>query len=168
MNEIPIMWATELKDAYPAKSGPVGWASVKLLLALRRALTDSTWLEIIDGCKRYKAYCEASGREGTEFVQSPLRFISDGCHLEQFEHKAPPTKEQAAKADHDRRVGERMDQARAAGGRLSPPLEPFPREPVAAFETRIALAKSVGKPGPIPADIRARISQIANRMRIAK
>lgn len=165
MNDIPIMWAQELKAAYPAKSGPVGWASMKLLLACRRALMESTWTEIIDGCKRYKAYCEASGREGTEFVQNPLRFISDGCHLEDFAYQAPQTKEQLELAAIKERDRERMEKAREAGGRIG--ITPLPLESVGSFETRVKLASDgVGRTD--NRVLRSKLSDLTARMRISK
>lgn len=166
ISDIPICWAAELKAAYPRRSGPTGWASMKLLLACRRALMESTWQEIIDGCERYKAYCIQSGREGTDFVQNPLRFIEDGCYLEDFTYQAPQTKEEAARADHERKSNERMDTARTVGSRLTPPLSPDPGECVAAFETRIRMAQS--NPPAIPGDIRRRISSLMDRQRVTK
>lgn len=166
MNDIPIMWAAELKAAYPRRSGPTGWASMKLLLACRRALMESTWQEIIDGCERYKAYCIESGREGTDFIQNPLRFIEDGCYLEDFTYQAPQTKEEAARAELKARDGERMAKAVEAGGRLTPPLSPDPGECVAAFETRIRMAQS--NPPAIPVDVRRRISSLTDRLRVTK
>ena len=66
---LPIDWSEQLQSAYPKRSGPCGWRGMRLMLALRRALMDSSWEEIIDGCKNYKAYCQASGKEGTDYVQ---------------------------------------------------------------------------------------------------
>lgn len=140
MNDIPIMWAAELKAAYPKRSGPTGWASMKLLLACRRALQESTWREILDGCERYKAYCIQSGREGTDFIQNPLRFIEDGCYQEDFTYQAPQTKEEAARAELKARDAERMARAIHAGGLLREPLSPDPGECAAAFETRVRLS----------------------------
>jgi hypothetical protein len=167
MNDIPIMWAQELKAAYPAKSGPVGWASTKLLLALRRALMESTWTEIIDGCKRYKAYCQSSGAEGTEFVQNPLRFISDGCHLEEFVYTAPKDPKIAA---HEAQTAERWDRASRLANDLS--VARYRGDSIETFEGRISAAQNGGLPEPSPGrtehPLSSRIADLASRMRIAK
>jgi hypothetical protein len=152
VNDIPVMWATELQSAYPKRSGPSGWGSMKLLLEVRRALRESTWEQLIRGCENYKAYCQASGKEGTDFVQNPLRFIADGCYLEEFTFEAPKTKEEAAKSEHQRKEAERWAIAKRAGGELQPPLVPDPIESISNFETRIRMSHvNAGRPGNSPA-----------------
>ena len=141
--ELPISWADELKAVYPQRSGPSGWGSMKLMLELRRALQTSTWERILDGCKSYKAYCDQSGKTGTDYVQTPLRFIGDGCYLEEFTYQAPQTQ-----ADKDRSQAQQRDAARLAeitrlGSTLNPPLSRYPQESIASFETRVRLV-SVG------------------------
>lgn len=180
MNPLPSDWSDQLQSAYPKRSGPSGWRSTKLMLALRRALFESTWQEIIDGCKNYARYCEQGGKTGSEFVQAPLRFIADGCYLEEFSFQ---TAQDPKKAEAARNESERLARAVAAGSLLAEPLSPLPRESVAAFETRIYLAqtfirgKSIGSgaggssaSGGAARDQRlaSGVASLADRMRIAK
>jgi len=183
LNAMPLDWSEQLQAAYPKRSGPSGWKGMRLMLAIRRALFESTWEQIIDGCKNYKAYCQASGREGSDFVQAPQRFIEDGSYLETFTFKAA---EDPKITEHKRKEAERRGRAVVSGRALFPPLECDPLESTAAFETRIYLAKSSPARPPInssipgaithgvPDDSEAtarlsnRISSLAGRMRIAK
>lgn len=139
MNDIPIMWATELQEAYPERSGINGWGSVRLLLALRTALQNDTWERIIDGCKRYKTYCQKTGIEGSVYVQAPYRFISEQSYLETFEHKAPKTKDDLALDEIRERDAQRLEVAKRRGRSFG--LDPLPFESVGAFETRIEQAR---------------------------
>lgn len=177
MNELPCDWAKVLMEAYPDRSGVNGWGSVRLLLVLRSALQQNTWQEVIDGCQRYKEYCQKTGIEGSVYVQAPYRFISEQSYLETFEHKAPEdpkiiearTKEQT-----------RWAIARSAAGDLPQALEPYPLESVGSFETRIETSRTRG-PNRIDAphnvhpvgeanhgDIHGRIADLTQRLRIAK
>jgi hypothetical protein len=188
MNDLPSDWSEQLQSVYPKRSGPSGWRSMKLMLALRRALFDSTWEQIIDGCKNYQKYCQAGGIEGSSFVQAPTRYIEDGSYLETFTHQAVPTKEEAARAETKARSADRMARAVHAGGLLREPLAPMPGECVEAFETRIRM-QAVNQPRGAGSDgngerqrepgmgaidparsgeVSQRISSLTNRMRIAK
>ncbi|MDR5728306.1 MAG: hypothetical protein RB191_12835 [Terriglobia bacterium] len=141
MNDMPIDWSEQLQSVYPKRSGPSGWRGMKLMLALRRALFDSTWEQIIDGCKNYAKYCKDSGSEGSPFVQAPLRFIQDGCFLEEFEFRQA---EDPKVIDARNKEADRWRRAREAAAELSPALTPMPGECCAAFETRIRLAETRG------------------------
>lgn len=146
MNIFPVDWTDQLKAVYPQRSGPCGWASLKLMLELRNALRSHTWEQILDGCRNYKAYCAQSGKEGSDFVQTPLRFIADGCYAETFAFQAPQTSECQARERTRAADARRMAEAAAIGGRLVPPLTAYPHESVAAFETRIKLARPSESP----------------------
>lgn len=164
------------------------------MLALRRALMDSTWEEILDGCKNYARFCEEGGTTGSAFVQAPLRFIQDQSYLETFEYKAAQSKDELARSELRSRDLLRMQKAIEAGARIDSSLRPVPGECAAAFETRVMLAGTVGRNalrseqicvnrdtsngGQLHSDIsdlersgesiRGRISSLADRMRIAK
>jgi hypothetical protein len=164
---MPLDWSAQLCNAYPRRSGPSGWHGTRLMLALRRALIDSTWEQIIDGCKRYKAYCQASGKEGTDYVQAPQRFIEDQSYLEQFTHQVP---EDPRVIEARAKENARLQRAISAGRNLSTPLDPYPGESAASFETRIMLAASLGRSGTQPAvgvhaEVNARITRLADRMK---
>ena len=82
MNPMPPDWNDQLQTAYPIRSGPAGWGGFKLLLAIRRALQTETWDTIMAGVKRYKAWCDANGRTGTELVMKPQSFFEQAVYLE--------------------------------------------------------------------------------------
>lgn len=160
------------------------------MLACRRALFESTWEQIIDGCKNYKAYCQASGREGSDFVQAPQRFIEDCSFLEEFTYQAAQSKEEMQRAEIRERDNQRMAKAVEAGNRLDPPIRPWPLESVAAFETRVRMQTINPSPRPrerkdgggmdtvvgdrgaevsnSARDVSAGIASLAARFRIAK
>lgn len=159
MNVLPLSWSEDLQAVYPKRSGPCGWRGMKLMLALRRALMDSTFEQVINGCENYRTYCRAAGIEGTDFVQSPLRFISDGSFAEEFTYKAPQDpkvlESQTRAADRDVRARERGDRVGLVRDRL---------ESVGAFETRCMLEETK----PATHDIRQRIGSLTDRMRVSK
>jgi hypothetical protein len=132
---------------------------MKLMLAVRRALMDSTFEQVLHGCENYRTYCRSAGIEGTDFVQSPLRFISDGSFAEEFLYKAPEvpkiTEARAKAADRDVRAAERGNKLGLVRDHL---------ESVGAFETRCMLEETK----PTPHDVQRRISSLTERMRIAK
>src|SRR6266404_755346 len=166
MNVLPTDWSEQLQRVYPRRSGPSGWRSMKLMLALRRALFDSTWEQIIDGCKNYREYCQAGGIEGSTFVQAPARYIEDGSYLETFTHQAAQDPK-IIEAKH--REAARMERAVDAARALDPALTPHPQECAAAFESRVRFAASAPslKPGR-SAELDARIAALTGRMRVAK
>lgn len=152
------------------------------MLALRRALFDSTWEQIIDGCKNYAKFCEEGGTTGSSFVQAPLRFIEDGSYLETFTFKAA---EDPKIVEHRRKEADRLGRLEREGVQYG--LKRYPLESVGAFETRIMLEKSgmgsrssdcghggnsslqtrTGDNG-VASNIAARVSSLADRMRVAK
>lgn len=168
MNDLPLDWSAQLQSAYPKRSGPCGWTSVRLMLALRSALQQSTWEQIIDGCKRYKRYCEQSGKEGTDFVQNPLRFIADGCYAEAFEYKAPETKEQKERRELAERDRERINKTLEVGRRLIPPVLPLPGDTAASYETRVRMAADNHKDSGKPASLNRGMAELVNQLRMPK
>lgn len=165
MNQMPLDWSEQLQAAYPQRAGPSGWKGMRLMLACRRALMDYTWEQIIDGCKNYKSYCQASGREGTDFVQTPQRFIEDCSFLEELTFKAP---EDPKIIEARAKEADRWRRAREAAAKLSPALEAHPLESVAAFETRIAMQINGPKNSRPSAQLSAKVHELAGRMRISK
>jgi hypothetical protein len=183
MNEMPSDWSRALEEVYPKRSGPNGWKGMRLLLAVRRALIDSTWEQILSGCKAYKDYCCQAGIEGTSFVQAPLRFIQEASYLESFSHKAP---EDPKVIEAKVKETERWERAHLLASRLDPILKPMQHESVASFETRIRLESTRNPSKPVgvlagrldrearPAirgsdpQLSERIADLAQRLRIAK
>lgn len=167
MNDLPCDWATELQEAYPDRSGINGWGSVRLLLALRTALQNDPWERIIDGCKRYKTYCQKTGIEGSVYVQAPYRFISEQSYLETFEHKAPEDPRISA---HKAQEADRWARASELGAQLS--IDRYPHDSIDAYESRIRTAQSginTDRSASQPSRaVSARISDLTARMRIAK
>jgi hypothetical protein len=69
----------DFKLAYPDRSGGQPWRkAVKAINA--RIAAGSTWNEIIEGARRYAAYCEATGKVGTEFVMQAATFVGPDRH----------------------------------------------------------------------------------------
>lgn len=145
------------------------------MLALRRALFDSTWEQIIDGCKNYKAYCQAAGKEGTEYVQAPQRFIEDQSYLESFAYQIPKTKDELAR--DELRAKEVAALVALAGRADAVGLAKYDLESSGSFRTRIELAERApgysngsyttkcSEAGNISG---SRISALVDRMRISK
>jgi hypothetical protein len=165
MNDLPSDWSEQLQSVYPKRSGPSGWRSTKLMLALRRALFDSTWEQIIDGCKNYRKYCQAGGIEGSTFVQAPARYIEEGSYLETFAFQAA---EDPKKAESRRVEGEHMQRAVERAVQAGSALRPYPQESAAAFETRIRM-EATRQPSVRPREeLDGRIRDLANHLRVAK
>lgn len=163
MNEMPVNWLVELSEAYPKRSGPCGWNGMKMLLCVRRALLESTWIEIMNGVKRYAKFCSQAGKEGTEYVLSPKAFFDDAVYLEELSFQAPQTKEQQELARIAVRDGSRMERACAAGKAFG--LSPMAGESVGSFETRVQLAQRDAPT--VRGDLGERISSLANRLKQA-
>jgi len=137
MNSLPPEWLNELKSAYPARSGGLGWQDMRLMLSIRSALLTHTWEQILDAIKAYKAYCQQSGKEGSEFVQKPKAWFDQGGYTEVWEYRAPVNPEDA---ERTRRRAARDARATEAGLKFG--LDRDPRESIEAFETRIRLAEA--------------------------
>jgi len=157
MNDMPTDWLDQLKTEYPKRSGPMRWPRV--FLPVRRALMDVTWSEIIEGIKRYKAYCQASGKEGSDYVIGPESFFKDEIYLEQFEHKAP---QDPKVIEAKRQEAQRWDRAyRDADALACGGLKPYPLESIGAFETRIESARTRVSPR-----VAHLVSDLSARMRM--
>ena len=182
MNDLPANWSELIQKAYPTRSGPSGWRGMRLMLAIRRALMESTFEEILDGCEKYKAFCQQSGIEGSIYVQAPIRFIEDGCYLEDFVYVRP---EKPEVIEARNKEADRWRRASEAAAKLSPPLEAYPGESVGAFETRVALTECRGparrsqaesaqvahggeSSRTSAADLHGRIASLAERLKIAR
>jgi len=64
----------ELKSQYPKRAGDQRWRDT-LKACKARIREGHTWDEILDGAKRYAAWCSASGSTGTEFVKQAATFV---------------------------------------------------------------------------------------------
>src|SRR6185312_3231712 len=113
MNQMPIDWLDVLKVEYPKRSGPMRWPRV--FLPVRRALMETSWVDLISGVKRYAEYCKASGKEGSDYVVAPESFFKDEIYLETFEYKAP---EDPKVIEARNKEADRWRRAREAAGEL--------------------------------------------------
>lgn len=163
---MPADWSDQLQAAYPKRSGPMGWKGMRLMLAVRRALQETDWNTILEGVKRYAAYCQKSGKEGSEYVKTPKAFFEEGIYLEELQFSAPIDHREA---ERQRQLADRERCADEAGSKLG--LSRYPQESIAAFETRISLARSFGRQHPAMAgedrssEVRARIRAISEHFK---
>lgn len=168
MNDIPIMWATELQSAYPKRSGPCGWGGMKLLLAVRRALQQVTWDELIEGVKRYANYCQLSGQEGGPYVLSPQSFFEQAIYLESLSFEAPKTKEEQERARLAGLASEHMQRTVECAIQAGSALRPHTHESATAYEHRLRIEqddqRSVRRGDALGENIR----NLASRLRVAK
>lgn len=75
----------DFKLRYPKRAGGYDWEGAKK--AWRARLREGhTWEQLLDGADRYRAYCEAAGKIGTEIVMMPKTFCGPGKRfLEELE-----------------------------------------------------------------------------------
>jgi len=73
-------WWLDFKLAYPERSGDPGWRKAQKAANARMAEGHSA-REFIDGAKRYAAFCEATGKVGTEFVKQASTFLGPDKHF---------------------------------------------------------------------------------------
>jgi hypothetical protein len=80
----------DFKALYPPRAGSQPWP--KALKAINARLADGhVWNEILDGTRRYQAFCRATGKERTEYVMQAATFCGpDKRFLEPW--NAPITK----------------------------------------------------------------------------
>jgi len=64
----------DFKIFYPNRAGDQGWRKA-LRSACARIGEGHTWIEILDGAKRYAAFIRAGGKEGTEYVKQAATFL---------------------------------------------------------------------------------------------
>jgi biotin operon repressor len=80
----------DLKIAYPNRAGDQGWR--KALRAVNARLAEGyTWIQIIDGAKRYAAYVRATCNEDTQYVKQACAFVGPDLHF-LSDWKLPQTK----------------------------------------------------------------------------
>ena len=80
----------ELRAAYPSRSGSQPWSRARKAINARLQ-EGRVWTEIFVGVQRYAAYCNMTGKTGTEFVMQAATFFGPECHFEQ-PWNAPATK----------------------------------------------------------------------------
>lgn len=86
-------WWLDFKLAYPDRAGDQGWRKAQRAAHARLA-EGHTSAEIIDGAKRYAAYCETLGKTGSEYVKQACTFVGpDKPFLEPW--TPPATKAEA-------------------------------------------------------------------------
>lgn len=67
-------WWLDFKLAYPARAGDQGWRKAQRAAHARQS-EGHTSAEFIEGAKRYAAFCEITGKTGTEFVKQAASFL---------------------------------------------------------------------------------------------
>lgn len=70
----------DLKNIYPKRGGDQGWAEAlrRCNAHLKRGIS---WVEILDGARRYAAHVRAVGNEGTQYVKSAAVFCGPDKHF---------------------------------------------------------------------------------------
>ena len=72
------------RSLYPKRSGSLEWAKgEQKFAALVKAGTDPN--TIIEGCRRYREWCDATSKTGTEMVKQVPTFLNGKCWLESFD-----------------------------------------------------------------------------------
>jgi hypothetical protein len=86
-------WLLDFKLAYPPRAGDQGWRKA-VRAAHARIAEGHTSAEFVAGAKRYAAFCEASGKLGSEYVKQACTFLGpDKAFL--LPWHAPPKPENA-------------------------------------------------------------------------
>ena len=92
---VPAEFA-EFKKVFPQRSGAQPWS--RALKAIRARLNEgSQWAEILDGAKRYAAYCDAVDKTGTEYVMQAATFCGHDKHF--LEPWLPPATKSELRQD---------------------------------------------------------------------
>ncbi len=80
----------EFKEIYPLRSGAQPWS--RALKVIRARLKEGNkWANLLEGARRYAAYCNAVDKTGTEYVMQAATFCNSDKHfLEPWE--PPPNK----------------------------------------------------------------------------
>lgn len=86
-------WWDEFKSTYPSRAGDQGWRKAQRA-AHARISEGHTPIEMIDGARRYRAFCDLTQKIGTEYVKQACTFLGPDKPFTQ-PWKAPPTKAQA-------------------------------------------------------------------------
>lgn len=86
----------ELKTLYPKRSGGQNWSG-----ALRNCVTrlkeGYTWEQMLEGARRYAAFCSATGKLRSEYVKQACTFFGNDRHF--LEDWSPPPSKAQAKQD---------------------------------------------------------------------
>ncbi|MDE2104102.1 MAG: hypothetical protein KGL39_43090 [Patescibacteria group bacterium] len=70
----------ELQGIYPKRAGDQAWE--KAARAVNARLREGhTWSEILEGARRYAAYCQASESVGTQYVKQAASFVGPDKHF---------------------------------------------------------------------------------------
>lgn len=96
-------WLLDFKLAYPSRAGDQGWRRAQRAVHARTS-EGHTPSEFIAGAKRYAAFCEATGKTGTEYVKQACTFLGPDKHF-LLPWDVPPTKA-------EQRLGTNIDGAR--------------------------------------------------------
>ncbi len=72
----------ELKAIYPKRAGSQPWKRA-MKAANARISAGATWTDILDGVRRYAAYCAATDKLGTEYVMMASTFCGPDEHFAQ-------------------------------------------------------------------------------------
>lgn len=103
-------WLLDFKLAYPPRAGDQGWRKA-VRAAHARIAEGHTSAEFVAGARRYAAFCEASGKLGTEYVKQACTFLGPDKPFLLPWH-APPRQENATErilralngTDHSRTI----------------------------------------------------------------
>lgn len=78
----------DIRALYPRRAGSQPWP--KALKACNARLHDgATWIEMLEGVRRYQAFCGATGKSGTEYVMQAATFFGpDRRYLESWDPPA--------------------------------------------------------------------------------
>ena len=83
------------KNAYPERSGSNPWPKAAAA-ATARIKGGYSFDQLVDGARRYKRFCDATGKTGTTFVMQAQRFLGPGLEFEN-EWYLPDTRSQNEK-----------------------------------------------------------------------
>ena len=102
---------TEFKLLYPKRSGTQPWK--RALKAINARLKkNALWQDILDGTKRYAAYCDTTGKSGTEYVMQAATFCGPELHF--LEPWKPPPKK--SEIQRDKNVDAALEFLESASG----------------------------------------------------
>lgn len=80
----------EFKEIYPLRSGAQPWS--RALKVIRARLKEGNkWADLLEGARRYAAYCNAVDKTGTEYVMQAATFCGSEYHFLEL-WKPPPKK----------------------------------------------------------------------------
>ena len=86
----------QFKEIYPLRSGSQPWS--RALKVIRARLEEGNqWADLIDGARRYAAYCNAVDKTGTEYVMQAATFCGPEFHFRDL--WKPPRKKTKVQQD---------------------------------------------------------------------